>query len=106
MAKRILDRYFLPKRKPSSARFATMKLLDEQPSQEQRERIALANLAEVFFAKEATAVGRKCICNGLMAKRGLGQVRASGTCELPLVNSRNYDKNLSQVKAQQLIPAY
>ena len=32
-------------------------------------------------------VGRKCICNALMASVGLGQVRPDGTRELPLITS-------------------
>lgn len=36
---------------------------------------------------EADTVGRKCICNGLMAAIGQGQVRADGTEELPFVTS-------------------
>jgi NAD(P)H-dependent flavin oxidoreductase YrpB (nitropropane dioxygenase family) len=32
-------------------------------------------------------VGRKCVCNGLMATMGLGQMMASGERELPLITS-------------------
>lgn len=52
MAERILDRYFLPAGKSPEAPFVSMKLLDENPSQEQLELIVLANFAEVFLAKE------------------------------------------------------
>ncbi len=36
---------------------------------------------------EEDTVGRRCLCNGLMADIGLGQVRADGTVEPPLVTS-------------------
>ena len=36
---------------------------------------------------EADTCGRKCVCNGLTAAIGLGQVRRDGTVELPLVTS-------------------
>lgn len=52
MAKRILDRYFLPGGKSPEAPFVVTKLLDEKPSQEQLELIVLANFVEVFLAKE------------------------------------------------------
>lgn len=32
-------------------------------------------------------VGRKCMCNGLLANIGLGQVRADGSGELPMITS-------------------
>ena len=32
-------------------------------------------------------VGRKCLCNALMANVGIGQSRKNGTIELPLVTS-------------------
>jgi len=46
--------------------------------------------------KEVDAVGRKCICNGLMANVGLAQVRANGERESPLVTCGNDVKNLTQ----------
>jgi len=36
---------------------------------------------------EAEVVGRKCVCNGLMANIGLGQVLRDGTSEAPLLTS-------------------
>ncbi len=36
---------------------------------------------------EAETAGRKCVCNGLMATTGLGQMTASGTLELPIVTA-------------------
>ncbi|MBP86899.1 MAG: 2-nitropropane dioxygenase [Planctomycetaceae bacterium] len=36
---------------------------------------------------EADTCGRKCVCNGLLANVGLGQVREAGTLEKPLVTS-------------------
>lgn len=33
--------------------------------------------------------GRKCLCNGLMASVGPGQLRGSGTVELPLTTAGN-----------------
>jgi nitronate monooxygenase len=36
---------------------------------------------------EADTCGRKCVCNGLLANVGLGQVRANDGVELPLVTS-------------------
>ena len=35
----------------------------------------------------ADTVGRKCVCNGLLANIGLGQYRKSGETELPLITS-------------------
>ena len=32
-------------------------------------------------------MGRKCVCNGLLANIGLGQYRKSGETELPLITS-------------------
>ena len=40
--------------------------------------------------------GRKCICNGLMANIGLGQIDSDGLEELPLVTSGDDVKNLVQ----------
>jgi len=43
-----------------------------------------------FLRKGGTAselVGRKCLCNGLLATIGLGQVRADGVAELPIITS-------------------
>ncbi|MDH5198580.1 MAG: nitronate monooxygenase, partial [Gemmatimonadota bacterium] len=37
--------------------------------------------------KEEDTVGRRCLCNGLMADIGLGQARANDTVEPPLVTS-------------------
>jgi nitronate monooxygenase len=36
---------------------------------------------------EADTIGRKCLCNALMADIGMGQVRAGGTRERPLLTS-------------------
>jgi len=36
---------------------------------------------------EADTVGRKCVCNGLMANIGLGQTQRNGEVELPLITS-------------------
>jgi nitronate monooxygenase len=36
---------------------------------------------------EADTVGRKCVCNGLMANIGLAQVQRNGEVELPLITS-------------------
>ena len=33
--------------------------------------------------------GRKCLCNGLMASTGFGQIRSNGACELPLLTAGN-----------------
>ena len=52
IAKRVLDRYFLPKGKAANTPFTPMKMLTEAPTQEQLELIVLANYAEVFLAKE------------------------------------------------------
>jgi NAD(P)H-dependent flavin oxidoreductase YrpB (nitropropane dioxygenase family) len=43
-----------------------------------------------YIAKQgatAETVGRKCVCNGLMATMGLGQMMASNERELPLITS-------------------
>lgn len=37
----------------------------------------------------AETTGRKCLCNGLMANVGLGQVRADGLREMPLLTAGN-----------------
>ena len=50
----------------------------------------------------AQTVGRKCICNGLPANVGLGQVRAGGGSELPLVTAGD---DLARL-AQFLAPGY
>lgn len=42
-------------------------------------------------------VGRKCLCNGLMADIGLGQVREGGKRELPLVTSGDCVRDLAAV---------
>ncbi len=52
MAKRVLDRYFIPAGKPRDAPFVAHKLLDEAPSPEQLELIVVANFVEVYMAKE------------------------------------------------------
>ncbi|TWU21776.1 nitronate monooxygenase [Bythopirellula polymerisocia] len=41
-------------------------------------------------------MNRKCVCNGLMANVGLGQVRGAGEHELPLVTCGDDARNLSQ----------
>jgi len=41
-------------------------------------------------------VGRKCICNGLMATVGLGQMRADGTAEPPILTAGNEVSNLAR----------
>jgi len=35
----------------------------------------------------ADALGRKCLCNGLVANIGLGQLRSESDSELPLVTA-------------------
>ena len=45
---------------------------------------------------EEDTVGRKCVCNGLMANVGMGQVRPDGTTELPLVTCGDEVRNLMQ----------
>jgi len=40
-------------------------------------------------------VGRKCICNGLMATVGLGQKRADGSAEPPIMTAGNEVSNLA-----------
>jgi hypothetical protein len=35
----------------------------------------------------ADTVGRKCVCNGLMANIGLGQIQKDGALELPMVTT-------------------
>ncbi len=46
--------------------------------------------------KEEDTVGRKCVCNGLMATVGLGQTRTDGTEELPLVTCGDDAKYLAR----------
>ena len=41
-------------------------------------------------------VGRKCICNGLMATVGLGQKRSDGTPELPILTAGNEVANVAR----------
>ena len=45
---------------------------------------------------EEETVGRKCVCNGLMSNIGLGQIRADGSRELPLVTCGDDVKYLTQ----------
>ena len=45
---------------------------------------------------EKDSAGRKCICNGLMANIGLGQLCGDGHRELPLVTCGDDVKNLVQ----------
>lgn len=40
--------------------------------------------------------GRKCVCNGLLATVGMGQTRAAGEVELPLVTAGNDFENIAQ----------
>ena len=40
--------------------------------------------------------GRKCVCNGLLATVGLGQARAGGETERPLVTAGNDFENIAQ----------
>ena len=42
------------------------------------------------------AEGRKCVCNGLLATVGLGQLRSSGETELPLVTAGNDFASIAQ----------
>ncbi|MFC1757189.1 nitronate monooxygenase [Planctomycetota bacterium] len=44
-------------------------------------------------------VGRKCVCNGLMASIGLAQTRRNGDMELPLVTCGNDVRNIVQYLA-------
>ncbi|QDU89752.1 Nitronate monooxygenase [Pirellulimonas nuda] len=46
--------------------------------------------------QQADTTGRKCVCNALMANVGLGQVRADGGRELPLVTSGDEVRHLAQ----------
>ncbi|HLP76379.1 MAG TPA: nitronate monooxygenase, partial [Candidatus Paceibacterota bacterium] len=41
-------------------------------------------------------VGRKCVCNGLLATVGIGQTRSTGETELPLVTAGNDFENIVQ----------
>jgi nitronate monooxygenase len=41
-------------------------------------------------------VGRKCVCNGLPATVGLGQVRSVTSCELPLLTAGNDVSDIAQ----------
>lgn len=52
MARRILDRYFVPDGKPFDASLATTSALPANPTQEQLELVVAANFVEVFLAKE------------------------------------------------------
>jgi nitronate monooxygenase len=44
----------------------------------------------------ADTAGRKCICNGLMATAGLGQKRADGSAEPPILTAGNEVSNLAR----------
>ncbi|NOZ39797.1 MAG: nitronate monooxygenase [Planctomycetes bacterium] len=52
MAKRIVNRYFLPNGKAKDAPYPSITLLTEAPTQAQLELIVVANFTEVFLAKE------------------------------------------------------
>ncbi len=45
---------------------------------------------------EAETVGRKCVCNALLASIGLGQIQKSGEPELPLVTSGDDVANVAR----------
>jgi len=45
---------------------------------------------------EADTAGRKCLCNGLMATIGLGQQRADGTAEPPIITAGNEVANVAR----------
>ncbi|MGI9455038.1 MAG: nitronate monooxygenase, partial [Aeoliella sp.] len=58
-----------------------------------------AEPVDAFLKKGGTLAetdGRKCVCNGLMANVGLGQVYASGIEELPLVTCGDDVKSLAR----------
>jgi nitronate monooxygenase len=55
--------------------------------------------------KEET-IGRKCICNGLLATIGLGQVRSDGRHERPLVTSGNDVNNIRHYLKQRDVTSY
>jgi nitronate monooxygenase len=58
-----------------------------------------AEPVEDFVAKggKPEAVeGRKCLCNGLLATVGLGQVRADGTAEPPIITAGNDVEHLAR----------
>ncbi len=44
----------------------------------------------------AEALGRKCVCNGLVATVGMGQTRSTGETELPLVTAGNDFENIAR----------
>lgn len=46
--------------------------------------------------KAADAEGRKCLCNGLVANIGLGQVRSGDQSELPLLTAGDQVANIAQ----------
>jgi len=48
---------------------------------------------------EADTCGRKCLCNALLAAIGLGQVRADGSTELPIVTAGESARWLSRLLA-------
>lgn len=52
MAKRILDRYFIPGGKPADVPFAATAILPVEPTQEQLELVVVANFVEVYLAGE------------------------------------------------------
>jgi nitronate monooxygenase len=93
--------------------------LSERSVYEQRERICdLGFLRQAYRKKDGTigwrcpgereasyvhkggklddTVGRKCVCNGLMANIGLGQTRRNGQLEQPLVTCGNDVRNVLQ----------
>ncbi len=41
-------------------------------------------------------VGRKCVCNGLMATIGLGQIRKDGTTEAPIITAGDDVRNIAK----------
>jgi nitronate monooxygenase len=51
-------------------------------------------------------VGRKCLCNGLMANVGLEQVRGKSTHELPLITCGDEARNLDQFFASDEATSY
>jgi nitronate monooxygenase len=68
-----------------------------------------AEPVEAFVRKDgdqADTCGRKCVCNGLLANVGLGQIRRQGGVEKPLVTSGDDARNVARFLATPQAKSY
>lgn len=109
-----------PRASPTGFPFKVLELSDsisEEPTYKKRKRICDLGYLRQAFKKDDGSLGwrcpaedvnaylrkggseeetrgRKCVCNGLFANIGLGQIRKDGVLELPLVTSGDQVRNI------------